>query len=452
MTECFSLVTIECYKSFRRLFLRMIIINVLLNCIKLKEKFLQLFKEEFTRNLLTMVSGSALAQAIPIIANIFIARLYAPENIGAFAFFTTIVNTLSVVAALKYNEAIVLSKNKSESKALFFLSVILMGFFCLLSLAFILIFKGWIVHNIDYPLLNNYIYFLPLTIFLMGLFTTFNFLNNYNKEYKILATTRVTQNLSMSLFQISAFSLSIGGLIFGYIFGLILSLIQSYKLTRNLIIKDFSVNKIKYVFKKHIDFAKFYMPTAFVNKLSYGLPIILLPMLYDMSIVGYYSYSTLIVLGPMGILSSSMQQVFYQKIASMHSEGKDLYQYVKNTYKKLFLVGIVPHLLLFLFAPLLFRIVFGIKWEISGEYTRYLMPWFFMIFLNSSVSSLYVIKNKQKEYFFLEIIIVFIRYASLMIGYYYFKNGLYSIILYGLVGFIYEIFIFFYFLKISMKK
>ena len=98
---------------------------------------LKLFNEEFTRNLLTMVSGNALAQAIPIIASVFIARMYAPENIGAYTFFITIVNTLSVVAALKYNEAIVLSKYKDESIALFFLSIILMTIFCLFSFIFI---------------------------------------------------------------------------------------------------------------------------------------------------------------------------------------------------------------------------------------------------------------------------------------------------------------------------
>jgi O-antigen/teichoic acid export membrane protein len=418
----------------------------------LKEKLLKLFNEEFTRNLLTMVSGNALAQAIPIIASVFIARMYAPENIGAYTFFITIVNTLSVVAALKYNEAIVLSKYKDESIALFFLSIISMTIFCLFSFIFIWIFKDWILHNIDFPLLNNFLYLLPLAIFLMGLFTTFNFLNNYNKQYKVLATTRVTQNLSMSLFQILSFNFSLGGLVFGYVFGLLLSVLQSYRYAKELVLNQFNLKKVKYVFKKHIDFAKFYMPTAFVNKLSYALPIILLPMFYDMSVAGYYSYSTLIVLGPMGILSSSMQQVFYQKIASMHAKGENLYEYVKNTYEKLFLVGILPHLFLFLFAPLLFRIVFGVKWEISGEYTRYLMPWFFMIFLNSSVSSLYVIKKKQKEYFFLEIIIVIIRYVSLIIGYYFFKSGLLSIILYGLVGFMYEIFIFFYFLKISKNE
>lgn len=396
-----------------------------------------------------MISGNALAQAIPLLANVFIAKLYTPENIGAYTFFITIVTTLSVVASLKFNEAIVLSRYKKESMALFYLSLIVTTVFSILFLLFLFFFKSWIIQNIDYPLLNDYLYLLPLAVFLLSLFTTFNFLNNYNKEYKTLASSRVFQNLSMSVFQILANTFAVGGLIFGYVFGLIISIFHSFKFSKTLISNQYNAIRIKYVFKKHIDFAKFYMPTAFVNKLSYALPILLFPVFYDMSVVGYYSYSTLVVLGPMGILSSSMQQVFYQKIASMHAKGEDLFDYVKSTYKKLLFVGLIPHLLLFLLAPFLFRLIFGVQWEISGEYTRYLMPWFFMIFLNSSVSSLYVIKNKQKEYFFIEIAIVIIRFIAIVLGYYFFKNAMYSVVLYGLTGFLYEIFIFFYFLKIS---
>lgn len=417
----------------------------------MRSKIKKLLKEEFAKNLLTMITGNVIAQAIPILANLILARLYTPAELGAYVFFISLINTLAIIASFKYNEAIVLSPNEKTSYGLLYLSLILTCLFSIVLLVILLILNSYIVDNIEYPTLNKYLYFIPLGVVLLSIFTTFNFFNNYKKEYKIIASTRVSQNLVTSITQISAFALSISGLIIGYFTGLFISIVQTLKMSKSIKLKMYSRKMIIYVFYKYINFAKFYMPTAFINKLSYSLPILMLPVLFDMSEAGYFSYSTLIVLGPMGIISSSMQQVFYQKIATMYIEKQNLYSYVLKTYKKLFIIGIFPHIILFIFAPLIFKFLFGSQWEISGIYTRYLTPWFFMIFMNSSVSSLYVIKGKQKEYLVFEMVIVIVRVLSLLLGYYTLNSGEISVIAYGAVGFIYECFICAYFFKISRE-
>ena len=39
-------------------------------------------KLEFSRNVLTLMTGTTIAQAIPIIATPFITRLFSPDEIG----------------------------------------------------------------------------------------------------------------------------------------------------------------------------------------------------------------------------------------------------------------------------------------------------------------------------------------------------------------------------------
>lgn len=396
-----------------------------------------------------MVTGNMIAQVIPILANFVLARLYSPTEIGSYVFFFSLINTLGIIASFKYNEAIVLSSNEKISKGLLHLSLILTFLFSSVLFLLLLIFHGYIIENIDYPILNKYLYIIPLGVILLSTFTTFNFYNNYKKQYKVIASTRITQNLITGIVQIVIYTLSVAGLVIGYFTGLLAAIFQTLKMSRSILAKGYSKRMIRYVFYKYVNFAKFYMPTAFVNKLSYSLPILMLPIFFTMSEAGYFSYSTLLVLGPMGILSSSMQQVFYQKIAVMHAEKRNLYDYVLNTYKKLFMIGFLPHLILFFFAPFIFKLLFGSQWELSGNYTRYLMPWFFMIFMNSSVSSIYVITGRQKEYLLFEVIVVILRALTLFLGYYAFESAIMSVIFYGITGFIYECFICLYFMKIA---
>ena len=47
-------------------------------------------KSEFTRNVLTLMTGTTIAQAIPIAINPILTRLYTPEDFGVFALFIAI--------------------------------------------------------------------------------------------------------------------------------------------------------------------------------------------------------------------------------------------------------------------------------------------------------------------------------------------------------------------------
>ena len=43
-------------------------------------------KSEFSRNVLTLMTGTTIAQAIPIAISPILTRIYTPEDFGVFAF------------------------------------------------------------------------------------------------------------------------------------------------------------------------------------------------------------------------------------------------------------------------------------------------------------------------------------------------------------------------------
>lgn len=73
-------------------------------------------RSDFLRNVLTLISGTVLAQAIPVALSPMLSRIYTPEEFGVFAIFSSIASALAVVATFRYELAIMLPE-KSVSAA-----------------------------------------------------------------------------------------------------------------------------------------------------------------------------------------------------------------------------------------------------------------------------------------------------------------------------------------------
>ena len=78
---------------------------------------LKLFKpkSEFSQNVLTLMTGTTLAQAIPIIISPILTRIYTPEDFGLLALFLSITNIIGSVANGRYELAIMLPKKNDNA-------------------------------------------------------------------------------------------------------------------------------------------------------------------------------------------------------------------------------------------------------------------------------------------------------------------------------------------------
>lgn len=54
-------------------------------------------KSEFSKNVLTLITGTTIAQAIPIAISPILTRIYTPEDFGVFALFVSLVGFISVI-------------------------------------------------------------------------------------------------------------------------------------------------------------------------------------------------------------------------------------------------------------------------------------------------------------------------------------------------------------------
>ncbi len=391
-------------------------------------------KSEFSRNVLTLMTGTTIAQAIPIAISPILTRLYTPEDFGVFALYMSIISMVGVIVTGKYELAIMLPKNKKDALNIFFLSIILTFFISLLIFIIVLIFNEHIVCLLNNNEIAKWLYLAPFSILLIGLYNSFNYWFNRNKNYKLLSMAKATQsfttsgsNLTFGFFNFNNIGLIISNFISQFI--IILFFIKKFDFKN---IRFFNKNKMIIFAKKYDKFPKITMCHHLLNNLSTNIPVILLAKYFSSNETGLFMFSNRIIGTPISIISGSISDVFFRELSyKMQNDKNNLLKFFKNMVFKLTFMLFPIFLILLLFLPKMVIFVFGEKWVTLGSYLQILLPMFFFRSIGSVLSHTIVVFEKQFEGFLFEILSILLRVFSIIVGG-IFHNVLLALILFSI--------------------
>ena len=384
----------------------------------MKKKLLQ---SEFLKNVITLMSGTAIAQAIPVLISPILSRLYTPDDFGVLALFMSIAAVISVIATGRYELAIMLPKKKRDAYNVLALSLLFTFVVSVFTFILVVIFKKPVAIFFEEPGIEPWLYFLPIVVLFAGMYQTFNYWSTRHKTFKRNAAGRVSQSTVMSATNLGMGVAKAGssGLILGYILGqVVAALVLGWQTLIHLkqIRKEITRKEIIENAKKYKNFLKINTPHAFLDSLQNNGIIYLIMFFFSKLILGSYSFAFRILKAPVGLIGSAIYQVFYQKATKALKEGQQMQPMVRRIYKNLFLIGFPVFFLLFLFAPPVFTFIFGEEWKISGEIAQILMPWLFLNFIANPVSCIAIIMNKQREAMFITFADITFKGIAIVIG------------------------------------
>jgi O-antigen/teichoic acid export membrane protein len=422
-------------------------------------KIIQGFKfrlsDPFWKSVAILFSGSALAQALPILILPIITRIYPKEALGFYFVYVGITMLTQIVASLQFQLAIVLPKDKEDAYKLLNINLILVFGISATMLLGIWVFFDFMASFIEQSEMLFWLYAVPFSTLFLGVFNALSYFLNRERKYKILSISKISKSLTFSIFHIIFGILGFlkSGLILGLIIGQIVSMVF---LIYFVIIKmDFKFrykfSELKEVFLKYKDIPLFNTIISILNTLSNQLPLFLLARFFGVRAAGDYGLANRMVTTPMGLISQSVGQVFYQEAAAIQNSGGSLESIIKTTYKRLFKIGIVPFIILAALAPWLFKIAFSADYISSGEITRYLIPWLFVMFLNSPLTYIITVLNKQRQMIIYDSCLLGARFLALYLGYSVFNNLFSAVFLFSAVGFTFNVFLLLYFWQISKQ-
>jgi len=419
---------------------------------KLKPKQSLFMKSEFSRNVLTLMTGTTIAQAIPIAMSPILTRIYTPEDFGVFALFTAITAIFGSIANGRYELAIMLPKKDEDAINILALGLIITVFISSVLFILVLVFNDYFTSLLGNDEISIWLYFVPIAVFLTGLLNLLNYFNNRKKNYKDLAKATILRAFAGAVVQLSIGFLKQGatGLISGQ---LVSQLVANTKLLKN-IIKDklllTKINKIKIIAlsKRYKKFPKFSMPSAIMNTASLQMPVLLLGTFFTPATVGFFSLSHRFISMPMSIIGGSIGQVFFQQSANVKNDKEALKKLTLNTYKKLFKLGIIPFSIITAFGDVIFAFVFGQEWIVAGEYAQVLAIWILFLFVHSPITSLFSTLEKQKEAMIINIVIILSRVMVIFFTALLYSDAYITIVSYSILGIVLNLYILFYFFKL----
>ena len=347
-------------------------------------------KSEFSRNVLTLMTGTTIAQAIPIAISPILTRIYTPEDFGVFALFIAVTSIFGSIASGRYELAIMLPKKDEDAVYIFVLGLIITCFITIILFILMILFNDYLTKLLGNEEISFWLYFVPLTVFFTGLWNLLNYYNNRKKNYKDIANAIVVKSIVLVIFQLIVGLLKHG--VIGLIVGQIISqIIANFKLLKNIytdkkLILSISKLKIRALSRRYISFPKHNMIPSMLDKLTSQLIYIIIPKIFSLLVSGQFFLANRIVNLPVSLMSNSISQVYLQKISENKNKKIKNMDIFISTIKKLFIIALPIGIAGFFLSPNIFLFIFGKEWIISGEIAQYLFLIFLVTFCISPLS------------------------------------------------------------------
>ncbi len=140
------------------------------------------------------MSGTALAQVIPVLLSPVLTRLYSPEQYGTMALFTALVGIFSVAATFRYELSIMLPEKDSDAVNIIVLSLILNFSLSIILLIITFLFNERFTDVLNDTEISRWLYFVPVMVFLIGVFQSMHYWLSRKKHYKKLSAALISRS------------------------------------------------------------------------------------------------------------------------------------------------------------------------------------------------------------------------------------------------------------------
>lgn len=377
-------------------------------------------ESEILRNTSILVSGTALAQVIPVILQPLLRRYYSADTFGAYSVYLSLIGIFSIIASFKYDLAIVLPKKDKYAANVMLLSVAISFVFSLLLAISVLLWKNEITGFLN--LSNEYSFFLtlaPAGIFFYSFYQTINNWLTRKKSFVQISVNKFTRRIIEGGAQVGLKSIAVSkGLVIGDILGHIANVLSGLYQSRKtgLYANMLSLVKVKYIARKYSEFPRFNVIPSFMSACSFMLPAIMINKFYSSAFTGYFDLSKLLLSVPLALISTSLSNVLLQSITEKYNLKLSLKKDLLTVLGIVLLIGIFEVLIISVYGVELFKFIFGDNWDYSGRISRILVWSYAMNFIVASFSTIFVSLQKIKIlsiwqifYFFSIISLVFFR-------------------------------------------
>lgn len=349
-------------------------------------------RSDMARNFLTLLTGTTIAQVIPVLISPLVTRLYTPDDLGLFGIYFSILSVTAVAATARYELAVVLPEKEADAQ-----QVVGASLFSAVLVSLVLLLVVWFgedrwVEMLDSERIRPWLYTAPLITFVVGVYQTFNYWLIRKKEFKHSAANRIGQKFSESGLNLGLGAANVGGgLILGDILGRVtMTAMALYRsLQTGFAFGNVTWLGVKQQMRKYWEYPVSNLIPATVTAGSQNLPVFIISAFFDLQVVGFFNLTRQLLLAPISLISRNISQVLLEQFSTNKKEGKPILPLLNKLVMILGGIAIIITVFLMLTAPTIFAWVFGGEWAVSGHYAQILVISFSLRFMVSPLAIMF---------------------------------------------------------------
>ncbi|QSX36035.1 lipopolysaccharide biosynthesis protein [Shewanella sedimentimangrovi] len=360
------------------------------------------------KNVLKVLSGGVLAQALNFFSFPIIASWYGPATFGDYAIFAFFIAFMPMLMTLRMEMALMQDPDESEKNSLILLSLINSVSIFILGLLASQFFSEKI--KIEIILVT----FTSLLIAIQNMAIS---IANLKERYWVIAISRILFPIFFLLIIWLAkdhsvlFPLATSHMLSTmFVLGFILKA-SEYK------VKLTSLTQMPVVLKKYENYVKFDLPSGALNASALLLPAYLIGMFFDEKSSGLYFLAFKLILSPLGTLTMAVGYVYRREAVKEYKENKVFFKSTQKMFLFLFLLAVMMLLAYYFMGPTVFGIFFKEDWLAALPIISVLMPMFALKLVASPLSFSFYIVDKLKLDLYGQLLFIVSSVLAIYIGY-----------------------------------
>jgi O-antigen/teichoic acid export membrane protein len=340
---------------------------------------------------MTLAGGAGVAQLIPILIAPVLTRFYSPDDFGSLALIISITNIMIIMCTGKLESAIMLPASRMEAFWIAFTAQVMTISTSAIALLYVCL--DFLLDGPLYEGVGPILFLIPFLIYFLGVFQPLSFLSLRNKGFKMMSWSSLVASANNSIISLllGVFTAS-SGLVWGKLFGSIASFVVLVRSLRNGIIvsfRQFNFTKFKDILRKYKEFPIYVVPTTLMNMGIIEFFVILISIIYSKEEVGLFALARRMVFLPITVIGKSISQAYHQRLSVALIKGESIIKIFRSTVKMLFYIAAPISILIYFLSPIVFSLIFGEEWAISGKIASVLSLAFLMKFVVTPVTPIF---------------------------------------------------------------
>jgi O-antigen/teichoic acid export membrane protein len=320
---------------------------------------------------LTLVAGTAGAQALSLLAAPVLTRLYSPESFGVFAYMMAVTATIGSLASGGLELGVPLASKDSEAQKLIRMAMVVATGSAMLTAMVVWLFHDSLSQMAGFDIMPWAIW-VPFLLLITEWFVVLSEAALRQRAYSAIATRTLAQNVGTVGGQLvlATVTRTAGGLLTGQLFGRLFGIVSLARKTKGLLRRS-GRGGYRQTLRANWRFPVVFAPTAVLNTLGLQLPLMLVGAWFGIESAGFLSVAQRISALPAALIGMAVGQVFCGELTARlrASERNNRRLYLKVS-ARLGLLGSVIALGLLILPPYVFPVVLGSDWAEAGTYAQ----------------------------------------------------------------------------------